>query len=61
MTKELLMLYGARYAVLEVMKHGGRTFSKIMGDTWQDIQYAEICNYLTDKIKEQQEENDCVN
>ena len=57
MTKELLMLYGARHAVLEVMKHGGRTFSKIMDDgIWQDIQYAEICNYLTDKIEEQQGE-----
>lgn len=40
MTKELLMLYGARYAVLEVMKHGGRTFSRI-----DDCSYGLNNNY----------------
>lgn len=51
MSKELLMLYGARFAVLETMKQGGKAFEKDIGDnTYQRVEYADVCNYLTDMI-----------
>ena len=51
MNKELLMLYGARHAVLQMRDKGNCSFVKKLDDgTWQAIGYADICNYLTEMI-----------
>ena len=51
MDKELLILYGARHAVLKMLEKGNCSFAKELDDgTWQTVEYADICNYLTEKI-----------
>lgn len=51
MDKELLMLYGARNAVLQIIDKGSCAFAKKIDDgTWQTVDWADICNYLTDMI-----------
>ena len=51
MDKELLMLYGARHAVLQIIDKGSCAFAKRLDDgTWQTVDWADICNYLTDMI-----------
>ena len=51
MDKELLMLYGARHAVLKILDKGSCSFAKRLDDgTWQSIEWADICNYLTEMI-----------
>lgn len=51
MNKELLMLYGARHAVLEMMGKGSCSYAKRLDDgTWQTAKWVDICNYLTDMI-----------
>ena len=51
MDKELLMLYGARQAVLQILYKGSCSYAKRLDDgTWQTVDWAEICNYLTDMI-----------
>ena len=51
MDKNLLILYGARHAVLQVMEKGNCSFAKELDDgTLQVIEYTEICNYLSDLI-----------
>lgn len=62
MTKELLMLYGARYAVLKMLNKGSNAFGKRLEDgTWQTIEWADICNYLTDIINNHNEEREEIN
>lgn len=60
MDKELLMLYGARHAVLKILEAGNCSFAKALDDgTWQTVEWADICNYLTemiDKYKAESEE-----
>lgn len=60
MDEELLMLYGARRAVLEMMGKSSCSYAKRLDDgTWQTIEWADICNYLTemiDKYKAESEE-----
>jgi hypothetical protein len=51
MDKELLMLYGARHAVLQIIDKGNCSFAKKQDDgTWQAVDWVDICNYLTDMI-----------
>ena len=51
MDKELLMLYGARHAVLQIIDKGNCDFVKRLDDgTLQTVDFADICNYLTDMI-----------
>jgi hypothetical protein len=51
MDKELLMLYGARHAVLQIIDKGNCVFAKRLDDgTCQTVDFADICNYLTDMI-----------
>ena len=51
MDKELLMLYGARHAVLQIIDKASCSYAKRLDDgTWQTIDYVDICNYLTEKI-----------
>lgn len=51
MDKELLMLYGARHAVLKMLESRNCSFAKNLGDgTWLTVEYVDICNYLTDMI-----------
>ena len=58
MNKELLMLYGARHAVLQMLKDGNISFSKQMVDgSCQTVDLTEICNYLFNMI-ESCKEND---
>ncbi len=62
MDKELLILHGARYAVGEMLNKGSCSFAKHLEDgTWQTIEWADICNYLTemiDKYKAESEKNE---
>lgn len=51
MDKELLMLYGARHAVLKILEAGNCSFAKTLdNETWLTVEYADICNYLTEMI-----------
>lgn len=59
MDKELLILYGARCAVGEMLNKGSSRFAKRLEDgTWQTIEWADICNYLTEKIDEYKTESE---
>lgn len=45
------MLYGARHAILQMLDKGNCSYAKKLDDgTWQTIEYADICNYLTEMI-----------
>lgn len=51
MDKKLLMLYGARNAVIKILDNGGKWFAKtVENDDIQTVEYADICNYLTEMI-----------
>ena len=62
MNKELLMLYGARQAVLQIIDEGSYGFAKRLDDgTWQRVEWGDICNYLTgmiDKYKVESEDKE---
>lgn len=59
MDKELLMLYGARHAVLETIDNGGWAFEKRLDDgTRQRADWNDICNYLTDMINKYEAKNE---
>ena len=59
MNKELLMLYGARNAVLQMIDKGSSSFAKRLDDgTWQTVDWAGICNYLTDMIDKYKAESE---
>ena len=59
MTKELLMLYGARHAVLQIIHKGSSIFGKKLDDgTFETVDWADICNYLTEKIDEYNTESE---
>jgi hypothetical protein len=59
MDKELLMLYGARQAILQMLDKGNCSFAKKLDDgTWQTIEYADICNYLTEMIDKYKAESE---
>lgn len=59
MNKELLMLYGAKQAVLQIIDKGSYAFAKRLDDgTWQTVDWADICNYLTDIIDKYMEESE---
>ena len=59
MTKELLMLHGARYAVIKMLNKGSSSFAKHLEDgTWQTIEWADICNYLTEIINKYDTESE---
>lgn len=62
MTKELLILHGARYAVIEMLNKGSNSFAKHLEDgTWQTIEWADICNYLTEIINKHKAESEVNN
>lgn len=59
MDKELLILHGARYAVIEMLNKGSSEFAKHMEDgTWQTIEWADICNHLTEMIDKYKAESE---
>ena len=59
MDKELLMLYGARQAVLQIIDKGSCAYAKRLDDgTWQTVDWADICNYLTEKIDKYKAESE---
>lgn len=59
MTRELLMLYGARQAVQQMIKDGNIFFSKQLNDgTCETAEFAEVCDYLFEKIEACKEQND---
>ncbi len=58
MDKELLMLYGTRFAVLQIINNGGCGFAKSLDDgTWQTVDWSDICNYLTEQIEKYKTES----
>lgn len=59
MDKELLMLYGARNAVIKILNNGGKWFAKtVENDDIQTVEYADICNYLTEMIDKRNTESE---
>ena len=59
MDKELLMLYGARQAVLQILYKGSCSYAKRLDDgTWQTVDWGDICNYLTDMIDKYKAESE---
>ncbi len=61
MDKELLMLYGARQAVLQMIDKGSCAFAKkLENGTWQTIEWADICNFLTEIIDKYKAETEDV-
>ena len=50
MDRELLMLHGARYAVLKLLDKGGVNYAKRLDGSLQMIKWTDICDYLTEKI-----------
>ena len=62
MDKELLMLYGARQAVLQMIDKGSCAFAKkLENGTWQTIEWADICNFLTEIIDKYKAESEDKN
>ena len=54
----MLMLYGARHAVLQIIDKGSCSFAKRLDDeTWLTVDYVDICNYLTEMIDKHKEES----
>ncbi len=61
MDKELLMLYGARHAILQIIDKGSCAFAKkLENGTWQTIEWADICNFLTEIIDKYKAETEDV-
>ena len=59
MDKELLMLYGSRHAVLKMLEAGNCSFAKTLdNETWLTVEYADICNYLTEMIDKYKTESE---
>lgn len=59
MDKEVLMLYGARKAVLQIIDNGSSAYAKRVDDgTWKTIEWVDICNYLTDTIDKYKAESE---
>lgn len=59
MDKELIMLYGARQAVLQMIDKGSCAFAKkLENGTWQTIEWADICNFLTEMIDKYKPESE---
>lgn len=59
MNKELLMLYGARYAILKLMEKGSCCFAHRLEDgKYQMVEYADVCNYLTEQIEKYKGESE---
>ena len=59
MDKELLMLYGARNAVLRILERGSMSFAKRINDEkWQIVEWADIVNYLSDMIDKYKAESE---
>lgn len=51
MNKELLMLYGAVYAVLRFMNNGSHAYAKRLNNgKWETVEWVNIYDYLTDLI-----------
>jgi hypothetical protein len=48
---ELLILYGARHAVIEILENNGKYYMKSLEDGTLCVEYADICNYLTEQIE----------
>ena len=59
MTKELLILYGARHAVLQAIDRGSCAYAKRIDDgTWETIEWSDICDYLTEIIEKYKAESE---
>ena len=59
MTKELLILHGARHAVLKIIDSGSCAYAKRMDDgTWKTIEWSDICDYLTEIIEKYKAESE---
>ena len=54
--RELMILYGARHAIMHMLKQGNYSFAKAMDDgSWQTIDYVDILNALTEMIEDYKE------
>ena len=61
MDKELIMLYGARQAVLQMIDKGSCAFAKRLEDgTWQRVDWVDVCNFLTEMIDKYNAETEDV-
>lgn len=59
MPKELLMLYGATYAVVRFMNNGSKAYSrKSESGKWISVDWVDIFDYLTDLIDKYKEESE---
>lgn len=59
MNKELLMLYGAAYAVLRYINDNSTVYSrKADNGKWVSISWVDIFDYLTDLIDKYKEESE---
>lgn len=50
--KELLMLYGAKFAVSQMQDKGDRYGRKNTDGKWETVKWDDIYKYLDDKIDE---------
>ena len=51
--EELLMLYGAKFAVSQIRDHGGAYYGyKNTDGKWETVKWDDIYKYLDDKIDE---------
>lgn len=59
MSKELLMLYGAAYAVLRYINEGSTVYArKSDSGKWVSIAWVDIFDFLTDLIDNNKEERE---
>ena len=50
--KELLMLYGAKFAASQMRDKGDKYGRKNTDGIWETVKWDAICKYLDDKIDE---------
>ena len=59
MSEELLMLYGAAYAVSRFMEKGSKAYArKDMTGKWRSVDWVDILDFLTDLIDNNKEERE---
>ena len=59
MSEELLMLYGAAYAVSSFMNKGSKAYArKDMTGKWRSVDWVDIFDFLTDLIDNNKEERE---
>lgn len=59
MSEELLMLYGAAYAVSRFMNDGSKAYArKDITGKWRSVDWVDIFDFLTDLIDNNKEESE---